>query len=530
MYFYPMRKLLLPFLMLTSIIFGQSFPLWDNSTVYVKVKNGISWKIPSFSGNDPALYPDARIRQMISDYGITSIQPSFKSQLGHLSQIFTIHFTGSWEQLVKGFSQMPEIAYAERKQHYQLFYTPDDIAAEQWYFNTIGGPLAWDLCKGSPTVKVAIVDDAMKISHPDLAGNIWQNPLELPNGLDDDGNGFIDDIHGYDVADNDSNPEPPNNFWLALGLFTHGTHCSGIAGGVTDNAAGVASIGFNISIIPVKSTSNSSLFPLAIENGLEGVDYAIAIGADVISMSWGGALDSTVANVIDAAYAAGIILVAAAGNDGDTTLSYPASLPGVISVGASATGDVLASFSQRNTEVDVVAPGDSIWSTLASTSPYGFQSGTSMACPMVAGLCGLMKSYNNTYNALQIETCLKNGCENIDSLNPGLSGLMGAGRINAFNALNCMVPGVGIEENLVNAGLNVFPNPAGAWATLTWAAATGVPEEVRLVNTCGQTISLNIPDNANTLSLNTAELVAGPWFLSVRVSNRWYHQTLVIAH
>ena len=230
--------------------------------------------------------------------------------------------------------------------------------------------------RGVSSVKVAIVDDAIQTNHPDLQSVIWNNTDEIPgNAIDDDGNGYVDDVNGYDVADDDNNPSPPSNgLWQLLGLFTHGTHCAGIAGAATDNGIGIASIGAGISLVPVKSTSNSSLIPLALDKANEGVDYAVASGAKVISMSWGGpAQDSTLTNVIQAAVNAGRILVAAAGNDGNSTLSYPAALPGVICVGSSSNNDLVSSFSQRGNMIDVMAPGDSIWSTLAGTTEYGFQ-------------------------------------------------------------------------------------------------------------------------------------------------------------
>jgi len=316
--------------------------------------------------------------------------------------------------------------------------------------------------RGVSSVKVAIVDDAIQTNHPDLQSVIWNNTDEIPgNAIDDDGNGYVDDVNGYDVADDDNNPSPPSNgLWQLLGLFTHGTHCAGIAGAATDNGIGIASIGAGISLVPVKSTSNSSLIPLALDKANEGVDYAVASGAKVISMSWGGpAQDSTLTNVIQAAVNAGRILVAAAGNDGNSTLSYPAALPGVICVGSSSNNDLVSSFSQRGNMIDVMAPGDSIWSTLAGTTEYGFQSGTSMACPMVAGLCGLMLSKNPNLSPAQIEACLKNTCDNIDAQNPSLIGQMGAGRINAFNAINCVefIANTQMDNNSMH--FVAFPNP-----------------------------------------------------------------------
>jgi hypothetical protein len=295
-------------------------------------------------------------------------------------------------------------------------------------------------------VKVAVVDNAVKISHPDLAPSIYNNPGEIPsNGLDDDNNGYVDDVNGWDAADNDNDPEPPaNSLATQYGLFDHGSHCSGIVSAATNNSTGIAAIGNGVKIIPVKATSDNNIIPIGLNNGAGGIDYAISAGADVISLSWGGtAQDQTVTNFVNVALGQGIIVVAAAGNSGNQQTNYPAANAGVISVGAITYNDEMAGFSNHGTWVDVIAPGDSIWSCVATSSLYGYQSGTSMACPMVAGLCALMLSYDSTYNAGQIENCLKAGCENIDMENPSFVGLMGSGRINALRSLTCMNPSLG---------------------------------------------------------------------------------------
>lgn len=397
-------------------------------------------------------------------YQIWEMLPPFKTPDQELQKIYRVKITNSemTDDFCKDLYSLGYIQYAEPAQMYTSYFVPDDVnAQQQWYFDLIKVFDAWDIGQGNASVTVAIVDDAVKSDHPDLAPVMYTNTGEVPgNGLDDDGNGFVDDVNGFDVSDVDNDPRPPSSgFWQLLGLFTHGTHCAGIAGAATHNGQGIASVGNGISIIPVKATSNSSLIPLAIENGNEGVDYAVAAGARVISMSWGGATqDSTLTNVIQAAVNAGAILVSAAGNDGNTTPNYPSALPGVIAVGSVSRGDIVSSFSQRGSMIDVMAPGDSIWSTLATSAEYGFQSGTSMACPMVAGLCGLMLSQNPGLTAAEVETCLKNSCDNIDLLNPGLISEMGAGRINALTALSC--PGVvSIAADYEKEDIFLFPNP-----------------------------------------------------------------------
>lgn len=415
--------------------------------IYFKIKNNSNIVIPTFENGEKAFIPFPALPGIIEKYGITEITRPFKTKHPVMQHTYRAKFTKihEVEGLIKELQELDYIEYAEKVQLYKLFFVPDDVHPNQWYFNLIQAFDAWDISPGSNLVKVAVVDNAFKISHPDLAASIYVNSNEIPNnGLDDDSNGVIDDVNGWDVADNDNDPEPPSNIATQFGLFDHGSHCAGIASAATNNSTGIAAIGNGVKIIPVKGTSSNNIIPIAIDDGAAGIDYAIAAGADVISLSWGGTTqDQTVTNFVNVALAQGIVVVAAAGNSGNQQMNYPAANPGVISVGAITYNDVMASFSNHGTWVDVIAPGDSIWSCVATSSEYGYQSGTSMACPMVAGLCGLMLSYDTSYTAAQIETCLKAGCENIDMENPSFVGWMGAGRINALRSLTCMNPALG---------------------------------------------------------------------------------------
>jgi len=430
--------------------------------VYFKVSS-IADPIPEFSSGKLVSLPPAW-KSICQTFEISEIVKPFQTPNLELQKIYRIQFNPQIpaSEVCEALRAMGGMQYVEPAQRYFSNQVPNDVDSRQhWYLELINAYAAWDIGIGNSLATVAIVDDAVKTDHPDLTPIIWTNPGEIPsNNLDDDGNGFVDDVNGFDVADNDNDSRPPaSGLWQLLGLFTHGTHCAGIAGAATNNSVGIASIGNGIRIIPVKATSNSSLIPLAIDNGNEGVDYAVASGARVISMSWGGATqDSTLTNVIQAAVEAGRILVSAAGNDGNSTPNYPSALPGVIGVGSISRGDIVSSFSQRGSMIDVMAPGDSIWSTLATSANYGFQSGTSMACPMVAGLCGLMLSQNPGFDANTIESCLKSSCDNIDALNSALIGQIGAGRINAQKAMECLFL-LSESDNLEKLPIEIFPNP-----------------------------------------------------------------------
>jgi subtilisin family serine protease len=259
---------------------------------------------------------------------------------------------------------------------------------------------AWSVSTGRYYVTVAVVDDAVQTNHPDLAGNM---------------------VAGYDVADNDSDPNPPNTY------FSHGTHVAGIAGAVTNNGIGVASLGFNtIRIMPVKASYTGAY----IEKGYEGVIWAAEHGADIINMSWGGyGYSQTNQNTISYAHSLGSILVASAGNDNVTQAHHPSSYNYVISVASTDSNDNLSTFSNYGSQIDVAAPGSSIYSTI----PYGgynYKSGTSMASPLVASLCAYILSQNRNLNTDDVEYILKNSSDDIDN------SVFGAGRINALNAVN----------------------------------------------------------------------------------------------
>lgn len=441
--------------MITAPLHSQNSPqLFQDNVLYFQLHSSqqlAEWELVSSQG----LADDHLLFSLQNRYGITQLERPFdhlaknEQQLKGgfwaqaLSHTYRVHFTANslrneFIQTLEGF---PEVVFAEAIPQNHIFpYTPNDPdLPNQWGLSKVQAFDAWDLAQGGPSVTIAIVDDAVRLTHQDLAGNIWSNPNEIPNNnLDDDNNGYIDDINGWDAADNDNNPAPPAAS-VSNSVFTHGTHCAGIAAGVTDNNTGIASMAFEAKIIAVKCNNDATPGPF-LPAAYDGVSYAIAAGADVISMSWGGAASSIVnQNIMNLAHANGIVLVAAAGNADVSSPMYPASYTHVVNVGATNTNDQKASFSNYGATIDVMAPGDQIYSTLAgSDQSYGYLSGTSMACPLVAGLSALMLSYDPGIDPDSLEGCLKSTCDNIDAANPTYIGQLGAGRVNAFGALTCL--------------------------------------------------------------------------------------------
>ncbi len=389
--------------------------------VYFKIKNSV----PYLFDNDirevnienklPFLLP------LVQKYGITRVESSFYfANWESLKRTFRIHYQKAElvNQFIADLKKLEQADYAEEIPANRHATVPNDLGANtysgQYNLHRINAPMAWDISKGSTAVKVAIVDNAIDINHPDLAGNVSSS---------------------RDVADNDNNPVPPSN------LLDHGTHVAGIVGAVTNNGVGISSIGYNCKIIAVKATPDASTND-NIYYGYEGIVWAATNGAHFINCSWGGkqtAPCNTCQNSVNLAISANVGIVAAAGNDNDDTLFYPAAYNNVLSVAATDLTDTKASFSNYGSWIGVSAPGVSIYSTLPFNQ-YGYKSGTSMASPLVAGLCGLIKSLDINQAALNIFQCIKNGSDNINSVNPNYVGLLGAGRVNARRAMNCTSP------------------------------------------------------------------------------------------
>jgi subtilisin family serine protease len=418
-------------------------PDFANGKLFVKVFNDWENELPEFDGASSrsvlAAYP--ALANIAEAYSVARLQKAFRTRSEDLDRIYEIQFSAeqSPESLIRELERLPFVEYAEKIPVYAISFTPNDYdAVTLYHLEVIRATQAWDITTGSNQVVIAVVDNAVLTTHTDLASNIWVNPGEIAgNGIDDDNNGFIDDINGWDAADHDNDPNPPN------GNFDHGTHVAGCATASTNNSTGVAAIGFNCRIMAVKTKLDATTGP-TLDATFQGVDYAIAAGADIVNMSFGGSgFSAAWQSLLNAGHAQGVIFVAASGNTGNHEAQYPAAFNHVISVGATNASDVKAGFSTYDETVDVMAPGVWIRSTIPSFglgSTYASFSGTSMSSPIVAGILGLMKSVEPSLTPNVAEACLKSTCEDIYGNNsPAYAGLMGAGRVDAFMAVNCLV-------------------------------------------------------------------------------------------
>jgi subtilisin family serine protease len=387
-----------------------------------------------------------------------------------LSNYYRINFDAkeSLDKAFADFSALDAVEHVERAGVHPVLATPNDPSfGSQWGLNQtndrdIDAPEAWDSEVGDSAILVGAMDTGVQWNHPDLAGaapytngNIWINWAEyngLP-GVDDDGNGYIDDIRGWDWVTGvsawpgEDGSMPDND---PMDFNGHGTHTAGIMAAITNNSIGVAGVagGWGPSqrgcrIVPLRIGWSQSY--AGIEMGYVRMDfaaqafyYATQIGVTAVNCSWGSSNDGAFGAAVTNAINNGMVVVSAAGNDGNQTQSYLCSRSDVIAVASLTSSGSRSSFSNYGTWVDVSAPGSDIYATYSNhgSASYATLSGTSMAAPFVTGLAGLLRSRLHSLSGDVLDTLIVNSAENIDAQNPSYIGRLGSGRINANNAIS----------------------------------------------------------------------------------------------
>ncbi len=376
----------------------------------------------------------------------------------------------------------PDVEYAEPNFILSIDAIPDDPQFTNLYGldnnaqtggaidADIDAPEAWDIETGTNTV-VAVIDSGLDYNHVDIQGNVWSNSGEIANnGIDDDGNGYVDDVRGWDFANTDNDPMDDNN---------HGTHVAGTIAATGNNGVGVTGVNWSARVMPLKFITAAGTGGTA--DAIAAIDYAVANGARIINASWGGTFFSqALFDAISAANTAGVLFVAAAGNNGvdtDVTPNYPASydIPNIISVAATDSTDGLAAFSNFGaTSVDLGAPGVVILSTIPANA-YASFSGTSMASPHVAGVATLALSREPTLSVAELSAALLDNTDPVGSL---LGRTVTGGRLNAFNTLSSIgapVPPppviitVSPDTASVPVGGNVQFSATGSTTAYTWS-------------------------------------------------------------
>ncbi|MEK7097492.1 MAG: S8 family serine peptidase [Patescibacteria group bacterium] len=384
----------------------------------------------------------------------------FKGEEG--ISVIRIADSDDFQEILDFYNDNEAVEYAEPNFTYESAATPSDsYFDDQWYLHRIKAVDAWDAANESPGIVIAILDSGVQTQHPDLKDNIWINEREISdNKIDDDKNGFIDDINGWDFVNNSADPSPKFKEGFTEAGIQHGTVVAGIAAASGNNAAGIAGITWKAKIMPLKILDDKG--EGSTSNVIKGIDYAIANGADIINFSFVGfGYSKSLDEAVKRAYDAGVIMVAAAGNDQDggdgysldSTPMYPVCYDGngenrVIGVAATDTLDQKASFSSHGFKcVDIAAPGLGIFSTVVYSptnrigdKPFnkyydGYWAGTSMATPIVSAALALTEAINPSLSRNQAVDIILNTADNINKLNPNYLNQLGKGRINLLSAV-----------------------------------------------------------------------------------------------
>ncbi len=391
------------------------------------------------------------IDDLLAEFGVINIKqrfpifnktPKTKKRL-ELSKIYEIDFSRLSDPfiLIDRLSKLAEIQYAEPVYSYKTDAIPNDTHYQsQLYFSRIKAEEAWDIHKGDngPEILIGICDSGVEWNHGDLVANVKQNlgedlngdgsvikfinnkwvfdPADI-DGLDTDGNGFVDDFVGWNFNTDDNTPENDPN---ASAINSHGTHVAGLAAAATHNEKGIASVSWNFKFIPTKHTNNVDEEDLLLYDTYEGIVYLTDYGVGIINCSWGGTTFlSSSEDVINYALEQGVVLFAATGNDDVEYLHYPSDYEGVISVSALNFEDEKASYSNFGYHVDLSIPGGDhvLNGQMLSTIPdnnYGYKVGTSMASPLAAGAFALLKSYRNNWTNDSLLKQFLGSADNID--------------------------------------------------------------------------------------------------------------------
>ena len=413
------------------------------------------------------------------------------------------------EKTLQAFRHMPEVAYAEPNFILRIAQT-SEWQANQWSPQKIQAPEAWTAISQPPPAVIAIVDTGVDYRHSQLEPNLWSNAAEINGvpGVDDDLNGYVDDLHGWDFSNTDNNP---------LDDHFHGTHVAGIAAAALnsgpDSMVGICPF---CQIMPVKvldSSGSGSLDVVA-----NGIIYAANNGAQVINLSLGATAGAaTLQNAITYAWERGALVAAAAGNNGVQTLFYPAAYPEAIAIASTNSSDMRSCFSNYGpwgTDfVDVSAPGESIYSTTlldaSGLDTYNTYSGTSMATPHVAGLAGLLFAQNAARTNAQVRDLIENTTNDLGPA--GLDPFFGSGRINAYRAVTNERTATNPPEGLFSsnptasgyAHARKLVQDTNGVLHLIWHTQEGSLYRIRYATSSDQGATWNLQPDVTSSSLET---------------------------
>jgi thermitase len=374
---------------------------------------------------------------------------------------------GSEEAVAAALNRHPAVQYAELDFVARATWVPDDPELDQqWALSVLEAPSAWDVTVGGGEQVIAIVDSGIDSDHPDLASKVWVNADEVPaNGLDDDASGCVDDVlgcHFYMRWDSTQGRWVPTRDANVRDDYGHGSHAAGVAGAATNNGVGISGLSWGARLMAVRVLDEYGMGFYS--DVAAGIAYAAAQGATVINLSLGGeASSAALQDAVDSAHDLGAILVAAAGNDGGPVL-YPAACDNVLAVAATDPSDLRWNRSNRGPQVDMAAPGVSVYSANIGPREYLFRDGTSVSTPHVSGLAALVLALQPWLEPAEVGVLLQQSADDVNALtDPGWDEDLGWGRINAQRA---------VEAAAMDLSLSLSTEP-------DWLPSSGGEAEIR---------------------------------------------------
>jgi subtilisin family serine protease len=413
---------------------SRAAPTYVQGEVIVKLKDGRTGGIQALSqAAGPQKY-QASLLRLRDKYGVEDKGPVFR----HLREALQYHVLKTPRNVLSVCAELnadPDVEYAQPNYIYRPCKTPNDPEfADQYAHQLIQMEDAWDICTGSRDVIIAVIGTGVDVNHPDLKDNIWVNKGEIAgNKLDDDGNGFIDDIHGWNFDESNNNVAPSVDDYS--GVANHETEVAGVIAAVGNNEKGVTGVNWQCSLMVLRLNLNYPSDQVA-----AALDYAAANGARVINMSFGADVfgpegDKIVNTTIDSAYKRGVLLVASAGNSDSSRPHYPAAYPNVMAVASTNGEDLKTGHSSFGPWVDIAAPGTDIVTTDLG-GEYISTAGTSFSSPYVAAVAALLFAHRPGLTHIQARAILENTTDPLDygDIDPNV-GYLGAGRVNAYNTL-----------------------------------------------------------------------------------------------
>ena len=468
-------------------------------------------KSDAYVPNEVLIKLDSSPRSRRSVDGLVSQGASFLEKLGDDGwQRFQIPNGMTVEEALNEFKKFEGVLVVQPNFYYHLLATPNDpqfTSTGMYGLGKISAPAAWDLSTGSNSVVVADIDTGMRYTHQDLAANAWINTGEIAgNGIDDDGNGFIDDVRGWDFFYNDSNPIDDAG--------GHGTHTAGTIGAVGNNLLNVVGVNWNVTIMPIKiySPNGADSTSAMLVNAYNYIRMMKLRGVNirVTNNSYGGCgeacgYDQATKDALDAMGDAGILNVFAAGNsnvNNDTNPggSYPSvyTSPSILAVAASTSTDAKASFSCYGlNSVDLAAPGSGVLSTYnTNDTATATLSGTSMATPHTTGAAALLSAYNPNLSVASLKATLMN---TVDQLPAWTNLVKSGGRLNVFAAMQ--------NQTICNFNLSsqsIFARTKGGYYTVGMTVPTNC--------------DYSIKSNSNWIKLDGANVGSGNGSITFRVT------------